>query len=234
MAHDRVYSVWDYRDGPRSGVADYMGTPHFYRFDKKEDNYTETFLLKPIDNETFQLVVEQWAIWRKWELAFVRGEISHLSQTAVRSQDPKYSELDSKIKNKLNAISSEPILVRGRFRVRSNQPELQSGMSRELDVRWLRCISIDLKELKQRLPELKLSRTQETTAFFLLDGLNISSIAAWTDCPEEEVNIHLAEIEQALRNLPPDEAATVTPPKSPRPSPLRAAIDIDVVKRANF
>jgi hypothetical protein len=207
-----------------------MGTPHFYRFDKKEDNYTETFLLKPIDNETFQLVVEQWAIWRKWELAFVRGEISHLSQTAVRSQDPKYSELDAKIKNKIDAISSEPILVLAHFRVRSNQPELQGGMSRELDVRWLRCITIDLNELKRRLPELKLSRMQETTAYFLLDGYNIRSIAAWTDCAQEEVNIHIAAIEQALRDLPPDAAATVTPPKSPRPSPLQTAINIDVVK----
>jgi hypothetical protein len=203
-----------------------MGTPHFYRFDKKEDNYPETFLLKPIDTETFQLVVEQRAIWRKWELAFVRGEISHLSQTAVRSQDPKYSELDAKIKNRIDAISSEPISALGHFRVRSNQPELQDGMSRELDVRWLRCITIDVKELKRRLPELKLSRMQETTAYFLLDRHTIRSIAAWTDCAQEEVNIHIAAIEQALRDLPPDAAATVTPPKSPRPLPLKAAINI--------
>jgi hypothetical protein len=230
MTYERVYTVWDYSEGPRSGVADYMGTPHFYQFDKKEDIYPETFLLKPIDTETFQLVVEQWAIWRKWELAFVRGEISHLSQTAVRSQDPKYSELNSKIKNKIDAISSEPVLVFAHFRVRSNQRELQAGMSRELDVRWLRCITIDMNELKRRLPELKLSHMQETTAYFLLDGYNVWGIAAWTDCAEEEVNIHVAAIEQALRDLPPDAAATVTLPKSPRPSPLQAAINIDVVK----
>jgi len=234
MKFDRVHTVWDYNEGPRSGVADYMGKPHFYRneFDKEKDVYTETFLLKPIDHETFQLVVEQWDIRRKWELALHRGEVADSSHTAMLSQNARYAELNTKIESRIDAISSEPIAVRADFRVRVVQPELPNLVFRELEVLWLPCnpITIDLNELKRRLPELDLSPIQETIAYFLLDGLTITYIAVFTNISEQAVNNHMAAIGQALGPPPSSAAATVTPPKSPRPSPLKAALDPNEIK----
>ena len=71
-----VHAVWDFYDSPRTGVADYRGQPHYFscQWDSAADDYSHTYALSPIDSGTFDLVMEQWAIWRKWEFAFQAGE----------------------------------------------------------------------------------------------------------------------------------------------------------------
>jgi hypothetical protein len=78
MAFERVYSVWDYYDGPRSGIADYSGRPHYFLSEWNDigENYTEIFIVVPIDSETLTLMLEMEQIWREWEAAFHRGEVS--------------------------------------------------------------------------------------------------------------------------------------------------------------
>jgi hypothetical protein len=48
---DRVYTVNEYYDGPKLGVADYHGKPHIYQkqFSEEDDEYTDRFLLTDID-----------------------------------------------------------------------------------------------------------------------------------------------------------------------------------------
>lgn len=89
MAFERVYTVWDYYDGPRSGIAEYRGQPHHYNceWNETKDDYAATFVLTPIDQQTLTLAMEQWAIWRQWQDAFHRGEVpqsTHRSQLAIR------------------------------------------------------------------------------------------------------------------------------------------------------
>lgn len=69
--YERVYTVLDYYDGPRKGVADFRGQPHLYEciFDKLKGNYSESFLLMPLDVESSRFALEDWAIWQRWELA---------------------------------------------------------------------------------------------------------------------------------------------------------------------
>jgi hypothetical protein len=40
IAFEQVYAVWDYHDGPRSGIAAYLGQPHHYQceWDKLADD----------------------------------------------------------------------------------------------------------------------------------------------------------------------------------------------------
>ena len=77
---ERVYTVNDFYDGPRLGVADYNGQPHLYesRWDdsegrwegeKGEEGYLDNFWLSPITAEELVLVLEDWAIWERWEAA---------------------------------------------------------------------------------------------------------------------------------------------------------------------
>jgi hypothetical protein len=137
MAFERVYTVWDYYDGPRSGVADYSGKPHHYvcEWDPSADDYAETFVLNAIDKETLSLVLEQWRIWRDWELAFHRGERAQETHPKLPGQDKRYAELDGQINARLS-VSSGGVRVRGTFRARANQLATPGHAMRELEVEW--------------------------------------------------------------------------------------------------
>lgn len=72
---ETVWTLWGYCDGPREGVADYNGRPHVFvsEWNEEADDYGNAFLLKPIDDDTFQLVMEDWCIFRRWEAAVSQG-----------------------------------------------------------------------------------------------------------------------------------------------------------------
>ena len=72
---ENVYTVTDYYDGPRRGVADFNGAPHAYRslFDDSEDEWKSTFLLRPVDQDTLRLVLEDWKIWERWRKLSMKG-----------------------------------------------------------------------------------------------------------------------------------------------------------------
>src|SRR2546430_8411304 len=72
MSFERVYTVNDYYDGPRSGIADHGGQPYYYdcEWDEEADDYADIFILTPVDSDTLALALEQWAIWREWEDAY--------------------------------------------------------------------------------------------------------------------------------------------------------------------
>ncbi len=55
MTWECVYTVSEYYDGPRRGVADFRGRPHVYesQFSDLQDGYTDRFLLTEIDSEFF-------------------------------------------------------------------------------------------------------------------------------------------------------------------------------------
>jgi hypothetical protein len=63
--YERVYTVTDYYDGPRSGVASLGGRPHVYRSlwqDQADDWDDDRFELSPIAPEVLALALEDWAI----------------------------------------------------------------------------------------------------------------------------------------------------------------------------
>src|SRR5258708_2878617 len=73
--YERVFTVSDYYDGPRQGIADFHGKPHFYEciFDKVKVDYSDLFRLTPLNAETFNLAMEDWDIWR--EDAYYAGKV---------------------------------------------------------------------------------------------------------------------------------------------------------------
>jgi hypothetical protein len=138
MAFERVYSVTDYFDGPRSGVAEFFGQPHRYqcKFDEKLDDWSESFLLTPISSDILALELEQWALWRKWELAFHRGDVPQNSHPGLGGTDARYDELKSIIKDRSAEESPATWRAKGLFRARPSQPETPMGVMRELEVEW--------------------------------------------------------------------------------------------------
>jgi hypothetical protein len=71
MNPDRVLTVDEYYDGPRLGVAELNGVPYIYEaeFDHSTDECGDTYFLSPIDPELLALVLEDWAIWCRWDAA---------------------------------------------------------------------------------------------------------------------------------------------------------------------
>ena len=120
MVFELVYTVDNFYDGPRSGIADYRGKPHRYdcQFDEDSDDWTDTFVLTPIARDTFELALEKWAIWRKWETAYHEGRVPHSSHPGHGGQDRRYDELSEILKRRLTEKSAEAVRAKGCFRVR--------------------------------------------------------------------------------------------------------------------
>src|SRR5258708_10860363 len=93
--HECVYTVTDYYDGPRKGIANYQGSPHIYEcvFDEITGNYSDLFWLAPVDPETFQLAMEDWAIWQRWELAYHSGKTELDTHPALPHESARHVEL---------------------------------------------------------------------------------------------------------------------------------------------
>lgn len=118
MAFERVFTVNDYYDGPRSGIASYQGQPHHYfcEWDEARGDYSHTFRLTPVDEETFSLAMEQWSIWEQWDAAFQRGEVAQSTHPALPGSNPRYEELQHSIEARLAARPAIRERKRGTFR----------------------------------------------------------------------------------------------------------------------
>lgn len=121
-AHETVHTVTDYYDGPRGGIADFRGGPHTYEslWEHSEDDWSDAFLLHPIDEETFLLAMEDWAIWRRWERAFHHGETDLQTHPALPADRARHDELAAILKPRLQIDRERAIRVRGRFSIRES------------------------------------------------------------------------------------------------------------------
>jgi hypothetical protein len=137
MAFERVYTVHDYFDGPRSGVADYLGRPHHYSCDWDLGVDSDMFALIEIDEATLSRVLEQWEIFRQWEWAFHRGEVSEATHPGIPGQHQRYAELNVEIQTLIANVTTRPTRARAKFRADPEaQPDLPAGMMRTLQVEW--------------------------------------------------------------------------------------------------
>jgi len=130
-------TIWDYYDGVRSGIAEYSGTPHHYdcEWDEGKDDYSDTFVLSPVDGETLSLALEQWEIWREWEHKFHQGAVSQSTHPALPGQHERYVELQAILDKRLSdTLPSKR--ARAIFRPLVNQTIKISGIMRELEVHW--------------------------------------------------------------------------------------------------
>ncbi len=134
---DIVHSVLDYYDGPRSGVADFGGVPHVYECDWSDeaDDYSDIYLLVPLPEEVFKLALEDWAIWRRWEAAFHRGEASQETHPALPQDRERHTELQNRLAPFMKVDSRECFRAKASFEVRTDCPQPEKGM-RNLKVKW--------------------------------------------------------------------------------------------------
>ena len=133
---ETVYTCPDWWDGPRGGIADYLGRPH--RFESEWDYYQgepDTFLLTPIDAETFRLALEDWTIWRRWESAFYQGQATQDTHPVLPEDRTRYEELQRLLDGRLIVDASCAFRKVGEFRARQDPSWSGFGM-RPLEVQW--------------------------------------------------------------------------------------------------
>jgi hypothetical protein len=117
VGYETVYTIDDWYDGARAGIADLEGKPHYYecRWDDAQDDWSEIYLLKPIDDETFRLALEDWQIWKRWEVAFNEGRATLETHPTLPEDRARHDELESILGPKLCIDTEAPIKAKGDF-----------------------------------------------------------------------------------------------------------------------
>jgi len=135
LEHEIVHTVTDYYDGPRRGIADFHGKPHAYKslWDDSADDWSDAMLLRPIDEETFRLAMEDWSIWCRWARAFHSGEVDLDTHPALPADSARHDELAAILKPRLEIDAERAICVRGRFETKQSP----GSRDRVWVVRWL-------------------------------------------------------------------------------------------------
>ena len=59
------------------------------------------YLLIPLDADTYQLALEDWAIWERWEAAFVAGATSQASHPALPDDQTRHKQIEQLLRDKL-------------------------------------------------------------------------------------------------------------------------------------
>ncbi|GLH79197.1 hypothetical protein SSBR45G_41060 [Bradyrhizobium sp. SSBR45G] len=123
MAWQRVYTVNDYYDGPRLGLADVDGVPHIYEaeFNHSTEEYGDTYFVSPVDEQLFALILEDWDIWLRWETAFKRGEVALDTHPALPGDRERHEALKIAIGDRLKADRACARYKRARFGVSPNR-----------------------------------------------------------------------------------------------------------------
>lgn len=132
-----IHTLPDWYDGPRGGIADYRGQPHLFASEWADlaNNYADTYLLSPVDPETFALAVEDWAIWRRWETAFHLGEVSQDTHPALPADRARHVELARLLAGRLAVDPVRAVRKLAEFRPRADPGWSGLGWA-PLEVRW--------------------------------------------------------------------------------------------------
>jgi len=127
---ERVHTMTDYYDAPREGIADFHGRPHHYSPKEPEWWNDGVYELRPIDDETFELALEHWTIWRRWEIAFHEGRTDLDTHPALPGDRARLEELEALLAARLPP-KGNPIVMRGLFHGRF------FGSSSDMHVAWV-------------------------------------------------------------------------------------------------
>ncbi len=87
-----VLAIFDYHDGPVSGVASFRGVPHYFHavFDDLHDAYSDCYILTPLSREAFEAAEDIWAVFRRWRQAFDAGKANISLHPALPDEADDY------------------------------------------------------------------------------------------------------------------------------------------------
>ncbi|MGV3608290.1 MAG: hypothetical protein ACO1RA_17940 [Planctomycetaceae bacterium] len=135
LVFELVYT-FDWYDGPRHGIANYLGQPHQFMSEWNDlEGLEESFLLSPITAETFALTVEDWEIWRRWETAFHQKQTSQETHPALPQDRERHEEIKQLLEGKLEMDSAKSLRKLAIFQPRKD-PSWSGFGWQPLEVCW--------------------------------------------------------------------------------------------------
>jgi hypothetical protein len=137
LGYEEVFTVTDYYDGPRRGIANFNGKPHLYDciFDEVRDDYSDEYQLTAIPNHIFDLAMEDWAIWERWRTAFDAGQATNESHPALPQDRTRHDEIRSVLNSALKTDELRSVVRIGLFEpIRT--PALLRGAMVDMQVKW--------------------------------------------------------------------------------------------------
>ena len=134
---EEVYTVWEYYDGPRTGIANFKGELHYFEcgWDEALDDYSEMYTLRSIDKEILPLVDELDQIWKDWVTRLHKGEVDAITHPGYKNHNPRFGQLSDLLDKKMK--TGDPVAkCRATFQASSGQDNLPQGVPRRIEVKW--------------------------------------------------------------------------------------------------
>ncbi|MFG2059030.1 hypothetical protein ACGFI9_33925 [Micromonospora sp. NPDC048930] len=92
---ERVYAELEWYDGPRAGLADINGKPHYFQgLDYDHTDEADEYRVWPASAAAVELEREQWAIFARWNERYEAGTEGPESHPGQGGIDARYDELD--------------------------------------------------------------------------------------------------------------------------------------------
>ncbi|MFD8019550.1 hypothetical protein ACFV6G_03895 [Streptomyces lavendulae] len=92
---ERVYAELEWYDGPRVGLADVNGKPHYFQnHDYDHADEADVYQVWPASEAVVELEREQWAIFARWNERREAGEVGPESHPGHGGIDARYDELE--------------------------------------------------------------------------------------------------------------------------------------------
>ena len=139
-----VYTDSDFYDHVRQGIADYQGKPHLFQSEWRDFQIgpdgeyldDDTFLLMPIEQSVFQLALEDWEIWCRWENAFKLGTAPPESHPVLPEDRDRHREIQRLLKGCLEIDLAKSVRKSAEFQRRNDYAEFRKPNDHPLEVRW--------------------------------------------------------------------------------------------------
>ena len=135
MAFETIYTMTDYYDGPRKGIADYHGTPHLYESCWADNELADdVFLLSPISAEVLDWALEDWDIWLRWRAAHDAGLTTTDTHPALPADRARHNELVKLLEPSLTTNIETAVAAKAQF----DFSQVDESGNRLMKVEWTR------------------------------------------------------------------------------------------------
>jgi len=137
LGYEIVFTVRDYHDGPRSGVANFLEQPHFYEcvFDERTDDYSNSYLLTALNQNVFRAAIENWEIFLRWRKAFDLGKVNRETHPALPQDKERFEETKRVLDLAIESGRGKALQLRGEFEV-LGEPKPPFDILTPWQVKW--------------------------------------------------------------------------------------------------
>ena len=131
--YETVFTVSEYYDGPRGGLANFHGIPHIYEcvFDQQDDAYSDSFLLMPVGPEILAAAMTNWKIFLKWREAFDAGQTTLATHPALPEDKSRYDESRQRLEQAIAMAKPGAIRARASFEILG-----EATAARDVHTKW--------------------------------------------------------------------------------------------------